>query len=288
MIETAAESDVASMVQILVVEDEGVIAADIKDCLEGLGYAVPAVAASGEEAIATATTLRPDIVLMDIRLKGDMDGVQAAAQIWQRLHIPVVYSTGYSDRVTLERAKATGPFGYVLKPIEERELYVAIETALQRYRLDKDLQEREQWLSNILRAIGDGVIVADAQGQIKFMNLVAEGLTGWHQEEAIGRDVSEIFHIIDEQTQAAVPNPIIEVLQTDRLVYLTENILLLAKNGTAMPIADSIAPLHDENGAITGVVIVFRDITERRQAEERNIAISRALQLEGQMVELQH
>ena len=277
----------AHSLQILIVEDESVIAADIKDCLENLGYTVPAIAVSGEGAIATATALRPDIVLMDIRLKGEMDGIQAAEQIWSRLHIPVIYSTGYSDRYTMERAKATGPFGYVLKPIEERELYVAIETALQRYQLDKELQEREQWLASILKAIGDGVIVVDADSHIKFLNGAAEALTGWRQEDAIGLKAAEIFQLIHEQTQAPLPSPIDKALQTGGLVYLADSTLLRSRLGHTFPIADSAAPFYDDEGTIAGVVLVFRDITERRQAEERNLAIARALQLEDQMVELQ-
>ncbi|XHX78234.1 MAG: ATP-binding protein [Stenomitos frigidus ULC029] len=287
MTQLAATDRKAHSVQVLIVEDESVIAADVKDCLENLGYTVLAIAVSGEGAITTATALRPDIVLMDIRLKGEMDGIQAAEQIWSRLRIPVIYATGYSDRYTMERAKATGPFGYVLKPIEERELYVAIETALQRYRLDKELQEREQWLASILKAIGDGVIVVDANSRIKFLNGTAEALTGWRQEDAIGRKAAEIFQIIHEQTQALLPSPIDEALQTGKLVSLQDHTLLRSKNSETIPIADSTAPFYDDDGKITGVVLVFRNITERRQAEERNLAIARALQLEDQMLELQ-
>lgn len=279
---------VVGKVQILVVEDESVIAADIKDCLESLGYAVPAIAISGEAAIATATSIRPDLVLMDIRLKGEMDGVQAAAAIWTRLHIPVVYSTGHSDRSTMARAKETGPFGYVLKPIEEQELYVAIETALHRFRLDRELQEREQWLSSILKAIGDGVIVTDASNHVRFLNSAAELLTGWRQEEALGKASDEIFHTIHKKTQAPLPDPVAEALQSGSIISLPGDALLCSRSGKMIPIADSVAPFHDDSGVITGVVLVFRDITERQQAEERNLAIARSQQLENQMLELQH
>ena len=281
------ESNPARTIRILVVEDENVIARDIKDCLENLGYSVPAIAASGVEAIAKATELLPDLVLMDIRLKGQMDGIQAAEQIWSRLQIPVIYSTGYSDKNTLERAKATAPFGYILKPIEERELYVAIETALQRYQLDAELKKREQWLTTILRNIGDGVIVVDAQSRVKFLNLAAEALTGWQQKEALDKDLSEIFHIIHEQTQAPIQNPVTEVLQTNTIVYLGDYTLLVAKNGTTIPIADSAAPFKDDSGTVVGVVLVFRDLTEHRLAQERNLTLERNQQLELQMAELQ-
>lgn len=273
--------------QILVVEDEVVIARDIEGCLENLGYAVSAIASSGAEAIAKAEELLPSIVLMDIRLEGEMDGIQTAEQIWGRFQIPIVYVTGFSDKNTLERAKMTRPFGYILKPVEERELYVAIETALQQYQISRELYSREQWLSTVLRDIGDGVIVVDHQGRVTFLNLVATALTGWSQEEAENRHLPEVFNLVNEQTRTPIKNPAIAAIQSGRMVYLTENALLISRTGTALPIADSAAPLRDDSGAVSGAVLVFRDITQRRLAEERDLALQRAKQLEQQMQELQ-
>ncbi len=122
---------------VLVVEDENIVARDILAMLKGLGYGVAAVAASGEEAIEKATSRQPDVVLMDIVLKGRIDGVQAAQHIRDHLHIPVIYLTAYADEDTLQRAKVTEPFGYILKPFEERELHIAIELALYRHKMEK-------------------------------------------------------------------------------------------------------------------------------------------------------
>lgn len=275
------------MIRILVVEDESIIARDIQDCLENLGYTVPATAATGLEAIRKATEFQPDLVLMDIRLKGEMDGIQAAERIWNSLQIPIIYATGFSDRDTLERAKLTRPFGYILKPIEERELYAAIETALHQYRVNQDLQHREQWLTTVLRDIGDGVIVVDTQNRVRLMNLTAEALTGWQQEAALNQPLSEVFSVVHEQTRTPLRNPIAEVLERGTIVYLPENIVLISRSGTAVPIADTATPIWDETGAITGAVIVFHDITRRRIAEERDLALRRTQQLEAQMAELQ-
>lgn len=274
-------------IQILIVEDESIIARDIQDCLENLGYSVLAAAATGLEAIRKATEFRPDLVLMDIRLKGEMDGIQAADRIWNTLQIPIIYATGFSDRDTLERAKLTRPFGYILKPIEERELYAAIETALYQYRINQDLQHREQWLTTVLRDIGDGVIVVDTQERITLMNLAAEALTGWTQAESLGKPLSEIFHVVHEQTGTLIQSPVAEVLERGTIVYLPEGMLLLARNEMAVPIADTATPIWDESGTITGAVIVFHDITRRRIVEERDLALRRAQQLEVQMAELQ-
>ncbi len=272
--------NVTKTTKILVVEDERIIAINIRESLESLGYVVPAIAGSGEKAIEKATQFRPDLVLMDIRLKGDMDGIQAAEQIWNNLSIPTIYVTGHSDQSTLERAKITAPFGYILKPVKEQELYVAIETALQRY-------EREQLLSAILRGMGDGVILVNPKSRVQFLNQAAESLTGWRQDKARDRELTEVFNIVDEQTQQPVNNPVTAVLQQDTTVYLEDRVLLIAKNGTPIPIGDSAAPVKDNQGVITGVVLVFRDITQRRLAEERNLAMERARYLELQMAELQ-
>ena len=116
--------------QILVVEDEGIVGRDIQKTLQSLGYDVPAIASTGKAAIQKAEENRPDLVLMDIVLKGEIDGIEAAEQIRSRINIPVVYLTAYTGDKTLERAKITEPFGYIVKPFEDRELKTAIEMAL--------------------------------------------------------------------------------------------------------------------------------------------------------------
>jgi PAS domain S-box-containing protein len=267
-------------IKILIVEDEIIIALSLQECLESLGYEVPDIANSGEQAITKATQMSPDLVLMDIRLKGTIDGIEAAQEIWDTLQIPVIYVTGHSDKSTLERAKITAPFGYILKPVKERELYVAIETAWQRY-------EREQLLNSILKGMGDGVIVVNQEGRIQFINSVAEFLTGWRQNEARDRDLTEVFNIVDEETHKPLNNPVETALEQGNTIYLEDHILLISKQGTAIPIADSVAPIQDNRKEITGIVLVFRDITQRRLAEERNLAMERARYLELQMAELQ-
>ncbi|MEQ8468147.1 ATP-binding protein [Coleofasciculus sp. E1-EBD-02] len=266
--------------KILVVEDERIIAINLKESLESLGYTVPAIAASGEQAIEKATEFRPDLVLMDIWLKGTIDGIEAAQQIWDRLKIPTIYVTGHSDQSTVERAKITAPFGYILKPVKEQALYVAIETALQRY-------EREQLLSAILRGIGDGVIVTDKDCRVQFLNQVAESLTGWQLAEARDRELTEVFNIVDEQTQQPVGDMLKNVLEQETIIYLEEQILLIPKQGKPIPVADSIAPIKNNNGAIAGAVLVFRDATQQRLAQEKNCALERARQLEYDIAELQ-
>ena len=137
--------------QILVVEDESLVAKDIVNMVRGLGYSVPAVVSTGEEAIVIAEKTRPDIILMDIVLKGQIDGIEAAQHIWENFSIPVVYLTAYADEATLQRAKVTEPFGYILKPFDERELQTTIEMAFFKAQMEKKLRERERWLTEAAR-----------------------------------------------------------------------------------------------------------------------------------------
>ncbi len=141
------------MTRILVVEDEAIVAMDIQDMLKSRGYDAPATASSGEEAIKKVAEIKPDLVLMDIVLKGEMDGIEAAGQIRNRFNIPVVYLTAHADNETLQRAKITEPFGYMLKPLEERELYSTIEIALYKHMMEEKLREYTKELERANREL---------------------------------------------------------------------------------------------------------------------------------------
>ena len=124
--------------KILIVEDEGIVSLHIKQALEGLGYVVAGIVNSGDDAIMKATEIRPDLVLMDIVLKGAVDGIEAAEKIRAIVNIPVIYLTAHADEGTLLRAKATVPFGYIVKPFKERDLYIAIEFAIYKSKMETE------------------------------------------------------------------------------------------------------------------------------------------------------
>jgi PAS domain S-box-containing protein len=256
------------MTRILVVEDERIVAEDIKRSLQNLGYMISAVVSSGEEAIQKIEDKTPDLVLMDIVLKGDMDGIEAAEKIHDQFTIPVVYLTAYADEKRLQRAKVTEPYGYILKPFEDKELHTTIETALYKHEMEKKVIKSEQWLTTILKSIGDGVIVTDTEGVITFMNPVAETLTGWTQKEAAGNRLEEVFYTIDEDIQERRENLLEKIIKTEKTVNLESNTLLVARDGTRRPISDSGAPITDDNHTLLGTVFVFRDMTEERKMEE--------------------
>jgi PAS domain S-box-containing protein len=279
MMSRSSDTKEPNIVQILIVEDEYILAINLQETLESIGYTVVDIADSAEAAVAKAEELRPNLILMDIRLRGEMDGIEAAELIWNQFQIPLIYVTGHSDKSTVERATLTFPFGYILKPVREQELYVAIQTALSRY-------EREQFLSTVLQRMADGVLVVDLQLRVKYLNPVAEALTGWQFDAARDKTLDEIVQLINEQTQLPQVNPLNIALQQESTIYLSDRTLLITKNGKTIPVADSAAPLRDNNGVITGAVMVFRDDTQRRLAEERNLASERARQLEIQMAEM--
>jgi two-component system, cell cycle sensor histidine kinase and response regulator CckA len=255
--------------QIMVVEDESIVAEDMKAMLEGFGYTVPAVAFSGEEAVKKAFDTHPDLLLMDIVLKGQMSGVEAVERIRSRCNIPVVYVTAYADEKTVRRAKATQPFGYILKPFDARELQTAIEIALYKHQMEKKLHEREQRLSLTLRSIDDAIITTDSRGRVTFMNPRAEALTGWSQDEGLGHQVMQVLQVRQDTAEGLAESPFVKVLHEGVAIALADhNLRLVAKDGTERPIDDSATPLRDDHGNIIGTVLVFRDISERRQSQE--------------------
>ncbi|MDZ8239964.1 MAG: diguanylate cyclase [Nostoc sp. ChiQUE01a] len=184
-------------VEILVVEDEYILAINLQEILESLGYTVIDIADSAEAAIEKASKLRPNLVLMDICLHTEMDGIQAAEQIWNHLQIPVIYLTGHSDKSTVERATLTLPFGYILKPVRDQELYVAIQTALNRY-------QREQFLSIELQKIKDAMIPVDPNLCVKCPTHVdsIHQLVAYQQMQATNEELKRLVNL-DPLTQIA-------------------------------------------------------------------------------------
>lgn len=251
----------------MVVEDEGIIAQDIKNCLEGLGYIVPDVVFTGNEAITRAEEVCPDLILMDIVLKGEIDGIETAAVIREKYNIPIVYLTAYEDDRTLKRAKMTEPLGYILKPFEERYLRSSIEMALYKHQMETKLKENERWLAAVLKSVGDAVIVTDEFGFVKFLNPVAEMLTGWTLKEVSGKRINEIMSLIDEDTREPMQNPVEKVLAENIIIGRSNHTVLISRDGRQITIDHSSSPLRDENGRLTGVVLIIQDITERKISE---------------------
>jgi len=188
---------------------------------------------------------------MDINLKGKIDGITTAKKIKENYDIPVIFLTAFCDDKTLERAKETNPFGYILKPYNDKELYTTIEIALYKSQMEKALKEREEWIQAILKSIGDAVIVTDAKGHILFMNPTAEELTGWQENEVKGRKMNSLFKIEEnENSNSTLRNSI----------NIKENLIIISRKGERIKIRENATPVKDRNGSIKGIVVVYNKI----------------------------
>ena len=243
--------------RILIVEDERITAEDLRDILTDLGYTVIASVASGVDAIARAEETEPDLALMDIRIKGSMDGTETARILRERFNIPVIYLTAHADSATVARAKEAEPLGYITKPFQEAELHASIEIALHKHREDLKARGKQELLSSTLSAIAEGVISVDRTEAVTLLNPAAETWTGFSSAEAIGRPVREIFPLQDAASGEGVETPLWRVLSEGRLDELGDHVLLVHRNGNKRAVNGSIAPLRDHRGDVTGAVIVF-------------------------------
>ncbi|MDD8020599.1 MAG: HD domain-containing protein [Acidobacteriota bacterium] len=242
--------------RILVVEDEALVARDLVNTIKSFGYEVTDLVQNGESVVQSIQKNQPDLAIMDIVLKGRVDGIEAAALLWEKYSIPVVYITSFADDLTLERAKLTEPFGYLIKPYEERELELTIEIALYKARMQQLLKKREEWLATILQGIEDGIIVSNEEGKISFINPSAQKITGWKEKEAIAQPVSLVFNLKEKID-----------LESGTIAQNLQEVCLKTKRSLEIPVELTIDPLPEEKGHRSGQVIVFRDISTRRQAE---------------------
>ena len=252
-------------IRVLVVEDELITGYHIKTAIEDMGHTVIGLLDSGEKAVRCALEERPDIILMDIVLKGDMDGIEAAERIHRAADIPVVFLTAYSDRATMDRAAASHPYGYIFKPVNERDIYINLEIAYHKHAVDSLLRENESFLLTTLISIGEGIIVADLDGRITLMNPAAESITGWTRDEARGRRLDEVFKIhneILERIRAGDPS-----LRYEDIISGSKDFFLTARDGARTPVEFNTASISGEMSRTHGAVIVFRDIRERRNTE---------------------
>ncbi|MCX6629473.1 MAG: response regulator [Candidatus Solibacter sp.] len=274
--------------RILIVEDEGLIAADVQKKLQRLGYPIPAVAQSGVEALRCARSAPFDLALMDIRLKGDMDGIATAQALKAEFEIPVVYMTAHADQDTIDRAKLTEPLGYILKPITDGDLRSVVQISLYRHEMERRLRTSEAWLSTTLRSVGDGIIATDTAGEIVFMNPVAEKLSGWSGTDGHGHLLMDILALFEESTDQPAKNPIFDLIPGESRCYQ-----LIPRNGAdtvvevqcfenRLPAASTQpTPLvagPEANGTVDellGAIVVLRDTTARKHMEGRLVQSQR-------------
>lgn len=254
--------------RILIVEDEAIVAESLHDQLETLGYSICGMASSGERALELVAQERPDLVMMDIMLAGELDGIATAQQIMDQYRLPVVYLTAYSDPKTLERAKITEPFAYLVKPYKERELHSALEISLYKHRMEQRLRENERWLDTLLKSIGDSVATVDQQGQITSLSPQAEKLSGWPESEGVGKTLPEVFPLQEGNDEGCLLDLVDEALQGRSVQCLVEEEpVLITRSGEYVALDAGAAPLLNDREEVVGAVLVLRNISPRKQTE---------------------
>ena len=258
--------------KILIVEDENIVALNLQTRLKSLGYQVAGMASTGEDAVKKCAETMPDLVLMDIMLRGEMDGVAAADQIREKYHVPVVYLTAYADDVTLERAKVTEPFGYMLKPFEVKEIRTTIEIALYKHRMDRLLQESEERYSVAVHGSNDGIWDWDlVKNQVYYSprwkailgctdaeigNTLEEWLSRVHPEEREALDMA-----IERHLAAVTP-------------HMECEFRILAKNGQHRWVFARGLAVRGTGGKAIRMAGSLADITRRHQAEEKLVRMT--------------
>lgn len=269
---------------VLIVEDESVVALDLKLQLRKLGYEVSGVAGSGEEAIDLVGQGEPDIILMDVRLRGQIDGIQAAERIRRSHDVPIIFLTSHSDDETVRRAAQTAPYGYLTKPYQIKELRAGIEVALTKARMERQLRESDQWFAHTLRCVDDGVVLTDLEGRVRFVNPAAERLTGWRIDDAIGKGLNEIVLVARRSGNADSlmdreidPTTLVrQVIAGGRPTPTIHAVTLTSRGGIDTAVDETAGPVDDGRGKRLGAVLILRDATERvaheamlRASEER-------------------
>ena len=249
-------------VRILIVENERIVSMDMQRRLKNLNYDVVGAAVSGEEAIQKAEAYRPDLVLMDIMLDGKLDGIQAAEVIRGRLHIPVIYVTAYGDGPTLERAKVTEPFGYILKPFEERELHGHIEIALYKHRIEKRLKDSEERYVLATRGANDGLWDWDLDANKIYFSPRWISMLGYEDSE-ISQRPREWFSRLHPQDSPLVKRKIAAHIKGQSPHFESEY-RILCKDGTYRWVLTRGLALRDGFGKAHRMAGSQTDITERK------------------------
>jgi PAS domain S-box-containing protein len=248
--------------RIVIADDERIVAADLSRRMTALGYEVVGNVGRGADAVRVSLELQPDLVLLDIGMDSEFDGINAAAAIRAEADIPIIFVTSYSDKETLRRAKEIGPFGYVLKPFDERELVATVEMAIFRHKMDQKLRRSEELHRALIENTGEGIVFADLDERFTFGNPTAETLLGVEPGSLEGRCLSEFTS----------PETFAKVQEQTRLRRLNQQgsypIEIIRPDGQVRMILITATPQFNRVGELTGTIGIFRDFTEKHRAEE--------------------
>ncbi|MDQ3051066.1 MAG: response regulator [Bacteroidota bacterium] len=247
-----------SKIKILVVEDESIVAKDIQNTLIRLGYDVPATASNAVSAFQKLEELKPNLVFLDIKLKGDIDGIQIAEKIKSNYDIPVIFLTSFVDKGTLDRAKVTEPYGYIVKPFNESDLQTTVEMALYKFEKDKETKYSKDRFENALQTLEEAIIILDTSYAVTFLNPKAENLAGYGNDTAAGKDLFSVVKITDENGEELSAKNIEVKVKTDKLCELNNATVTFLRSQDTQKSDITCSPVRDEKDNLIGYAFVIR------------------------------
>ncbi|MGA7721869.1 MAG: response regulator [Ignavibacteriaceae bacterium] len=248
---------------ILIVEDNKIVILELKEMLESMEYHVIETASSGEDAIAKAESVKPDLIIMDIRLKGDMDGIETSASIRKNMDVPIIFLTAHTDENTVQRAKYIEPFGYIIKPFEERELKTTIEMALYKHSIEKKLKESEERFRRTFELDSIGNSLTSVDGKFVDVNDTLCAMLGYSRDEFLCRDFTSIIFLDDIENSMQILR---KLLSDEKKSYCFEE-RFIKKDGNIIWLNVIITLFKDSRGKPFLYFAHFIDITERKHAE---------------------
>jgi PAS domain S-box-containing protein len=263
MIEERDNTKPTEKIKIMIVEDELIVAKNIENHLQKIGYEVISIVDSGEEAITRAAEAKLDLILMDIKLAGEIDGVEAARQIYDRFQTPVVYLTAYADDETLQRAKITAPFGYIIKPFESKKLHTSIEIALYKNKMERKLKESELRFRTLASCSPVGIFQTDINGNCIYVNERWCKIAGLSQEQAMGHGWIKALHPEDRTNISNAWYQMVESGEKFNREYRFQT-----PGGKITWVYGHAAPLKKESGEKTGHIGSITDITLLKKLED--------------------
>jgi PAS domain S-box-containing protein len=257
--------------KLLIVEDEAIVALDLRQELEEFGCEVTGLAESADAALMSIEECRPDLVLMDIKIDGSMDGIQTARLLRHAYEVPVVFLTSYSDKEILARAARELPYGYLTKPFKSRELQATVSVALHKAAVDADLRKSSQLMSTTVEGVREAMVLLSADGIVQYMNRAAEEMAGLRLLRARGMLLTEVFQL-HEISERPVPLP---TARGEAVVIEEFGWSLFVPGRERMMVDFSVRSLGSEEGRPSGHVVALRDATERMRQEIMDASLAR-------------
>ena len=257
--------------KIVIFEDECITALHLRTLLGSLGYAVVAVTDTTVKATEVLSTNTPDVVVMDVHIKGEMDAIETAELIHDQFGIPVVFLSAHNDESTRLRIEASRAYGLVAKPFDEHDVRVAIKSTLHRRKIEQALAPETDVIAPLLPELAHGVMATDAEGRIIYMSESAEKLTGWHNTDAFGHPATDVLHLNEAKDGSLVVHPVSRVLQSGDEAESSSESILTSRLGEQQPTSHQVRSVRDRHGELLGAVVSIR---RRREFQEGEMSAS--------------